>query len=135
MVNQKLFIPIKGCILTCNNFISVLQGHGIAISMDGKGRGLDNVFIERFWRSLKQEKIDRIDLSSVRQTKEAITEYVEFYNNHSLHQSLGYETRRSVYFVEEKMKNKVIKMPMDRMDKFCNSPTYQQAQQPQQNYT
>jgi transposase InsO family protein len=41
----------------------VLQNHGIAISMDGKGRALDNVFIQRFWRSLKQEKIYRIDLS------------------------------------------------------------------------
>ena len=69
---------------TSRDFIAVLEQHKIAISMDGKGRALDNVFIERFWRSLKQEKIYRIDLETVKEAKEAISEYVEFYNKRPL---------------------------------------------------
>ena len=58
----EIFNTDQGVQFTSNNFIVVLQDRGIRISMDGKGRALDNVFIERFWRSLKQEKIYRIDL-------------------------------------------------------------------------
>ena len=53
------------------------------ISMDGKGRALDNVYIERFWRSLKQEKIYLIILTTVKEAKDAINEYVKFYNGSS----------------------------------------------------
>jgi putative transposase len=88
----EIFNTDQGVQFTSNNFIVVLQDRGIRISMDGKGRALDNVFIERFWRSLKQEKIYRIDLISVKEAKDAISEYMEFYNNHRLHQSLGYNT-------------------------------------------
>lgn len=100
--------------------------------MDGKGRALDNVFIERFWRSLKQEKIYRIDLISVKEAKDTISEYMEFYNNHRLHQSLDYETPRSVHFALKK-KIEIIGRPVDMMDKSFDLPTYQQAQPPQQN--
>lgn len=68
--------------------------------MDGKGRALDNVFIERFWRSLKQEKIYRFDLETVCEAKAAIREYIEFYNKQRPHQSLGYKTPQEVHFVE-----------------------------------
>ena len=57
--------------------------------MDGKGRALDNVFIERFWRSLKQEKIYRIILTIVKEAKAAIKEYIDFYNHERMHQALG----------------------------------------------
>ena len=130
----EIFNTDQGVQFTSNNFISVLQDHGIAISMDGKGRALDNVFIERFWRSLKQEKIYRLDLSSVKEAKDAITEYMEFYNNHRLHQSLGYETPRSMHFRQEKKKIEVIETPVDMMDKSYDLPTYPQAQPLQQNY-
>ena len=66
--------------------------------MDGKGRALDNVFIERFWRSLKQEKIYRIDLETVREVKEAIKDYMKFYNHQRPHQSLNYKTPGAVHF-------------------------------------
>ncbi|MBM4211907.1 MAG: transposase, partial [Gammaproteobacteria bacterium] len=87
---------------------------------------MDNVFIERFWRSLKQEKIYRVDLTSVREAKDAISQYIEFYNNHRLHQSLGYKTPRFVDFADLKKKIDVIKMPMDMMDKSYDLPTYPQ---------
>jgi putative transposase len=66
--------------------------------MDGKGRALDNVFIERFWRSLKQEKIYLIILTTVMEAKDAINEYVMFYNNKRMHQSLEYFTPAKVYY-------------------------------------
>lgn len=126
----EIFNTDQGVQFTSNNFIQVLQGHNIAISMDGKGRALDNVFIERFWRSLKQEKIYRLDLSSVKEAKDAIKEYMEFYNNHRLHQSLGYETPRSVHFAKVKKKIEAIEIPVDMMDKSYDLPTYQQVQLP-----
>lgn len=130
----EIFNTDQGVQFTSTNFIQVLQERSIAISMDGKGRALDNVFIERFWRSLKQEKIYRIDLISVREAKNAISEYMEFYNNHRPHQSLGYETPRSVHFAEVKKKIEVIEIPVDMMDKYCNLPTYPQVQPLQQIY-
>ncbi len=121
----KIFNTDQGVQFTSEEFIHVLQTHNIAISMDGKGRALDNVFIERFWRSLKQEKIYRIDLSNVKEAKSAIAEYMEFYNHHRLHQSLGYQTPAKGYLVQHIE-------PMDMMDKFCNLPTYPQEPQLQQ---
>ena len=130
----EIFNTDQGVQFTSNNFIAVLQDNKIAISMDGKGRALDNVFIERFWRSLKQEKMYRLDLSSVKEARDAISEYMKFYNNHRLHQSLGYETPRSVHFSQEKKKIEIIEEPMDMMDKSYDLPTYPQAQPLQQNY-
>ncbi len=130
----EIFNTDQGVQFTSTNFIQVLQEHGIAISMDGRGRALDNVFIERFWRSLKQEKIYRIDLISVKEAREAIREYMEFYNHHRMHQSLGYETPRSVHYAQEKKKIEVTEEPVDMMDKSYDLPTYPQAQPPLQNY-
>jgi putative transposase len=119
-----IFNTDQGVQFTSNNFIQVLQEYGILISMDGKGRALDNVFIERFWRSLKQEKIYRIDLISVQEAKKALAEYMEFYNHHRLHQSLDYQTPAKVHFEGSTE-------PRDMMDKFGNLPPYPQSQQPQ----
>ncbi len=83
--------------------MAVLERHSIAISMDGKGRALDNVFIERFWRSLKQEKIYRIDLDTVKEAKEAIKEYIEFYNKQRPHQSLWHKTLEMVHFADNSL--------------------------------
>lgn len=116
-----IFNTDQGVQFTSNHFIQILQEHGILISMDGKGRALDNVFIERFWRSLKQEKIYRIDLISVQEAKKAITEYMEFYNKHRLHQSLDYQTPAQVHF-------EGYLGPIDRMDKIGNLHPYQQSQ-------
>jgi putative transposase len=93
-----IFNTDQGSQFTSKNFISVLTDHKIKISMDGKGRALDNVFIERFWRSLKQEKIYMIILNTVKEAKNAITDYINFYNEKRMHQSLEYLTPEQVYF-------------------------------------
>lgn len=94
----EIFNTDQGVQFTSKGFIDVLQGQGIRISMDSKGRALDNVFIERFWRSLKQEKIYRMELQTVKEAKTAIAQYMEFYNTVRMHQSLDYQTPASVYF-------------------------------------
>ncbi len=96
--SPKIFNTDQGVQYTSKNFIAILEQYQIAISMDGKGRALDNIFIERFWRSLKQEKIYRMDLESVKEAKEAISEYMEFYNKRRKHQSLGYKTPEAIHF-------------------------------------
>jgi putative transposase len=94
----NIFNTDQGSQFTSKNFISVLTDRKIKISMDGKGRALDNVFIERFWRSLKQEKIYMIILNTVKEAKNAITDYINFYNQKRMHQSLEYLTPEQVYF-------------------------------------
>jgi putative transposase len=93
----KIFNTDQGVQFTSERFITVLNSNDIKISMDGKGRALDNVFIERFWRSLKQEKIYLIILNTVKEAKNSISDYMSFYNTERMHQSLGYLTPETVY--------------------------------------
>jgi putative transposase len=75
---------------------------GIKISMDGKGRCLDNVYIERFWRSIKYEAIHLNEYDCLKALYKGIKNYIEFYNNERYHQSLNYATPASVYFSSKK---------------------------------
>ena len=70
----------------------------IEISMDSRGRVFDNIFTERLWRSLKYEEVYIKDYRDVREAKEGIESYFEFYNNERPHQSLGYKTPYEVYY-------------------------------------
>ena len=88
----------QGTQFTSKKFLSVLMDRKIKISMDGKGRALDNVFTERFWRSLKQEKIYMMILNTVMEAKNAISDYMSFYNEKRMHQSLEYLTPEQMYF-------------------------------------
>ncbi|HCE5384948.1 TPA: transposase [Legionella pneumophila] len=75
-----------------------MKAHKISISMDGRGRYLDNIFIERLWRSVKQEKLYRYDFETIEEIELELAEYFEYYNNRRLHQSFGYLTPAQVYF-------------------------------------
>ncbi|XVN41819.1 MAG: IS3 family transposase [Rickettsia endosymbiont of Argas persicus] len=96
----EIFNTDQGSQFTSKNFTDKLIKREIKISMDGKGRALDNVFIERFWRSLKQEKIYLMVLNTVKEAKNAITDYINFYNRKRMHQSLKYLTPEQVYFTK-----------------------------------
>lgn len=79
-------------------YINLLQSAGIKISMDGKGRAIDNIFTERLWRSLKYEEVYVNEYSSPRETRRGIARYLEFYNYRRIHQSLEYKTPAEVYY-------------------------------------
>ena len=92
-----IFNTDQGSQFTSNDFTGLLIKYAIEISMDGRGRALDNIFVERLWRSLKYEMIYLREFKTIKELKKAIDEYFIFYNNERLHQSLGYETPASVY--------------------------------------
>jgi len=89
----------QGSHFTSPQYTQLLQNAGVLISMDGKGRALDNIFIERFWRSIKYEDIYLKDYTSPREARRGIKQYMECYNNERPHQSLKYRTPAEVYFL------------------------------------
>lgn len=91
----------QGCQFTSENWTKALAENKIKISMTGKGRCRDNIYIERFWRSLKQEEFYLKDYESVPLLKKAVSQYIEFYNTQRWHQSLGYKRPADVYFGRE----------------------------------
>ena len=97
----EIFNTDQGSQFTSEKFISELTANGIGISMDGKGRALDNVYVERLWRSLKYENIFLYDYRDLKTLKGGINLYFKFYNTERYHQSLEYQTPDEVYFSEE----------------------------------
>ena len=92
-----IFNTDQGSQFTSTDFTDVLKAHGIKISMDGKGRCMDNIFVERLWRSLKYEEVYLHAYTSVPQAKAGIGAWLHFYNEERLHQTHGYRTPRQVY--------------------------------------
>jgi putative transposase len=90
----------QGCQFTSSEWVELLTNHEVQISMTGKGRCIDNVYIERFWRSIKREEFYLNDYDSISDLRKAIGAYMEFYNHTRPHQSLGYQTPASLYFNE-----------------------------------
>lgn len=101
----EIFNTDQGAQFTSESFTGVLKEHDIAISMDGKGRWMDNVFIERLWRSLKYEDVYLKAYDSVAYAKESINSWFRFYNQERRHQSLQRKTPDTVYFHGLSLKN------------------------------
>lgn len=95
--HPEIFNTDQGAQFTSREFTGRLQTEGIRISMDGRGRALDNVFVERLWRSVKYEEVYLKDYPSVASARSGLAEYFRFYNEERLHQSLGYQTPAVVY--------------------------------------
>ena len=93
----EIFNTDQGCQFTSDVFTGVLNSHGIAISMDGRGRALDNIFVERLWRSVKHEDVYLKGYAKVPELQLGLTEYFDFYNTERPHQSLGNLTPIQVY--------------------------------------
>ena len=94
----------QGSQFTAAEFLAPIKNRAIAISMDGRGRALDNVFIERLWRSLKYELIYPGDFSSGLELWPALEEYFHFYNHQRPHQALGYRTPADLFLCSSKRK-------------------------------
>jgi putative transposase len=93
----EIFNSDQGSQFTSEKFTGTLEKHGIAVSMDGRGRCLDNIFIERLWRSLKYEEVYLRDYARVPEAHAGIGAWFRFYNHERLHQSLGYRTPAGLY--------------------------------------
>lgn len=87
----------QGCQFTSEEWINTLKAHSVKISMDGKGRCLDNIYIERFWRSFKYENFYLADYQQVDELRKGVKNYIEFYNHRRWHQALDYKTPAKIY--------------------------------------
>jgi putative transposase len=97
-----IFNTDQGSQYTSKDFTYILKSNNIQISMDGKGRALDNIYIERLWRSLKYENIFLAEYTSMKQLKKGIDKYFRFYNCERFPQSLHYSTPDEIYFEQLK---------------------------------
>jgi putative transposase len=90
----------QGSHFTSPQYIALFQDTPVQISMDGKGRVLDNIFTERLWRTVKYEEVYLKDYASPREARSGLTAYLDFYNYRRLHQALGYQTPAQIYFTQ-----------------------------------
>jgi len=97
----EIFNTDQGSQFTSDAFVNRLQCSGIRISMDGRGRVFDNIFVERLWRTVKYEEVYLHDYQTVRQARDGLTRYFRFYNTERPHSSLDYRTPEEVYFKEQ----------------------------------
>jgi putative transposase len=97
----------QGSQYTCEKFINELAGKGIKISMVSKGRATDNIYIERFWRSLKYEEVYLKEYANVKELKNSIEEYFRFYNEERFHQSLDYKTPDQYFYSYSNFKKNI----------------------------
>lgn len=93
----EIFNSDQGSQFTADAFTSMLEAHGVAISMDGRGRAIDNVFIERLWRSVKYEDVYLKEYTDGWDAQASLSAYFRFYNEERIHQALGYRTPGDVY--------------------------------------
>ena len=101
----EIFNNDQGCQFTSREFTQRLEAAGIQISWNGRGRFLDNIFIERLWRSVKYEEVYLHGYENVGEARSRLAQYFQLYNTERFHQSLDYKTPHEVYFGEGKNKN------------------------------
>jgi putative transposase len=104
-----IFNTDQGSQYTSKAHTQMLKQHGITISMDGKGRAIDNIVIERFWRSAKCERIYLNEYKSIKELKEDVYDYINFYNYRRFHQTLDYKKPMNVYHDGLKSNNEFYK--------------------------
>ncbi len=114
----EIFNTDQGSQFTSLAFTGVLKDAGVAISMDGRGRCMDNIFIERLWRSLKYEAVYLHELVDGFVAERVIGEWIDFYNTERPHSSLGGQTPAEAYYRDR---------PVGMMDKPSGLPTYPQV--------
>lgn len=103
----EIFNTDQGSQFTSLDFIRRLEDRGVQISMDGRGRVFDNIFVERLWRSVKYEEVYLHQYRTVPEVKQRLARYFHFYNEERLHEALGYSTPSQVYAKEQTTFNPV----------------------------
>lgn len=97
----EIFNSDQGSQFTSLDFTTVLKTARVQISMDGKGRALDNIFVERLWRTVKYEDVYIKSYQSVSEAKESLKMFFKFYNQERPHQALGWKTPEEVYLSQQ----------------------------------
>ena len=87
----------QGSHFTSPQYTNLLEGAGVRISMDGRGRYVDNIFTERLWRTIKYEEVYLHEYSTLKEARQSLSDYIDFYNNERPHQALGYQTPAAIY--------------------------------------
>ena len=113
----EIFNSDQGSHFTSPRYIDMLKDKNVLISMDGKGRAIDNVFTEQFWKSLKYEEVYLKEYSTPREARSGIREYIGFYNHRRPHQSLGYRTPASVYRDNRRKESECCLLPPGKVHK------------------
>jgi len=106
----EIFNSDQGGQFTSPDFTGRLEAKGIRVSMDGRGRVFDNIFIERLWRTVKYEEVYLHAYETVEEARRRLASYFVFYNAERLHSSLGYRTPREVYFTGSAMTSPGLRM-------------------------
>lgn len=88
----------QGSQFTSPQYTDLLTQAGVQISMDGRGRYLDNIFTERLWRTIKYEEVYLHEYTCPREARRGLSGYLDFYNHQRLHQALGYRTPADIYY-------------------------------------
>jgi putative transposase len=113
----------QGSHFTSPQYLERLQGRGIQISMDGKGRALDNIFTERLWRTVKYEEVYLHSYGSPREARQSLARYFQFYNQQRPHQALGYQTPAALNFATRSAATAGDDSGKGGESAFCVSPT------------
>ena len=101
----EIFNTDQGAQFTTSQFTRPLLDQGIKVSMDGRGRALDNIFVERLWRSVKYEYVYLHEIQTVQEAWLGLRDFFDFYNHERFHQSLGYRTPAQIYLKKENKDN------------------------------
>jgi len=105
VARPRIWNSDQGSHFTSPQYLELLQTAGVQISMDGRGRALDNIFTERLWRTVKYEEVYLHDYDSPREARQALARYFEFYCTERPHQALNYQTPAQVYFANQVCSN------------------------------
>lgn len=97
VARPEIFNSDQGSQFTACAFTSRLEARGVAVSMDGRGRAIDNVFVERLWRSVKYEEVYLREYADGWEAEQRLQSYFRFYSHERVHQALGYRTPADVY--------------------------------------
>jgi putative transposase len=106
----EIFNTDQGTQFTSFGWRSILEAKQIRISIDGKGRCFDNIHQERLWRTVKYEEVYLKNYESVKQAREELAKFVEFYNHERPHQALNYKTPAEIYFADKKVKKSLLQI-------------------------
>jgi putative transposase len=110
----QIFNTDQGSQFTSDDFTDAVKSAGALVSMDGRGRYLDNIFVERFWRSLKYEEVYLKAYETIKEARAAIADWINFYNFERPHQSLEYSTPWEIY-QRSKIKQQITSIQIDTM--------------------